>query len=411
MKTKLWNRNFIYAVTGMIISTMGGVGLNVALGVIVFQETKSTFLAAILIALAMVPQVLLPLVIGTFIDRRNPLKVLIGNEIILAGLFFLAGAIAYFYGFSYVLYLVFSLLISCFGVVSELASSSITPQIIAKENYVRGNAIINVIYPLCSVVFTPVAMMLYSKYGMPVLLFGYGIACLIDAAIESRIKADFAYIEADKTTIREYANDLKDALGYFRNDSGIRAVFLLFTFVMFSSCSFTVLIYPFFNTSTVLTNNDYALMISITSAGYLIGGFLHYLINIPDGKRYRIAVIAYFAFVVLEAPFFLMPFWLMCGIRFVLGILGMNSANIRISSIQAHVPELLRAKVNSLFAVLAGTATLLGQLVVGLLGEYLPYWIIQMGFQGFFLFGILYYVLPKKNRVRELYNYSTTEGS
>lgn len=409
MQTRLWNKNFLLAFIGMIISAAAGVGLSIALSVVVFQETQSTTLSAVLGALSMIPQFLLPLVIGPVVDRRNPLKVLVRNEIILAVLFFIAAALTHFIGFSYLLYMVFSVLISSFGVVSHLASASVMPQIMARENYVRGNAILNVIYPLCSVAIAPVAMKLFDLYGMPMILAAYGVASLIDAALESRIDTKFDFIEAEKTSLKEYAADLGEGFRYIAKDPAIRSVFLLFAVVMFADASGSVLTYPFFNRSAVLTNDQFALMTSIRSAGYMLGGFLHYFIKIPDTKRFPIAITVYFAFVLLDGTFFFMPFWLMCASRFLLGIMGMNSANIRMSAVQSRVPNHMRAKVNALFSVITSLTMMGGELLAGVLGEFVPYGIIQLAFQGLYMIGIFIFALPARNKVRELYNYAASQ--
>ena len=411
MKTKLWNRNFICVVGGMIISAIGGIGLSVALGVIVFQETQSTILSALLVSLSLIPQLILPIIAGSLIDRRNPLKVLITNELILAGVCIITGFITYFIGFSYALFLVFSLLTSCFYVVSMLASDSILPQIMSKENYARGNAAVNIIYPLCNIIVVPIAMLVYERFGVAPIIIAFGIACIFDAAIESRIRADFEFIEAEKTTLRDYAKDLTEAFAYLKNNRAVRSVFLLFTLLVLSGASYDVLLYPFFNRSETLDNSHYALLASITSAGYLVGGLLHYFIKIPEKKRFDIAITVYFTFVVLDAVFFLIPFPLMCAARFILGIMGMNSANIRESAIQAEVPNILRAKVNALFSIMTSAAMLVGQMAVGALGEFMPYWLIQLCFQVFYLFGILYFALPAGNKVKELYNYKAAAES
>ncbi len=346
MKTKLWNKNFSLAFAGMIISAIGGVGLNLAISVVVFQETESTILSAVFMVVSMIPQFVLPLVMGPVIDRKNPLKVLVTNEIILSMIFFAAAFTVWKVGFNYFVYAAFSVLISSFGVVSQLASSSVIPQIMPREHYVKGNAAINVIYPLCSVLVTPVAMLLFNRYGFPLILTAYGITSLIDVALESRIKTKFEYIETKSGGIKDYARDLKEGFIYFKSDRAVFAVFLCFTLVMFADSSGSVLLYPFFERSATLTDQQYAILNSIRSAGYLLGGFLHYFINIPDTKRYRIAVAVYFIFVLLDSTVFYMPYWMMCASRFLLGVLGMNSANIRISAIQAHVPNTYRAKLN-----------------------------------------------------------------
>lgn len=407
MKQKLWTRNFTLAFIGMIISAMGGVGLNLAMGVMVFQETQSTTLAAVFTALSMVPQFILPLVMGPVIDRRNPLRMLLGNEMILACVFFIMAGITWKFGFSYPLYMAFSVLISCFGVVSQLASGSVIPQLMEKQNYVRGNAILNVIYPLCTVIVTPVAMLLYDRYGMPMILLAYGIASLLDVALESRIDAKFEYIETKTQSWKEYGTDLKEGVRYLKDDVAVRSVFLLFTLVMFADASNT-LVYPFFNQSVTLTNSQYAMLSSIRSAGYMLGGFMHYFIKIPDNRRFRIAVMVYFLFVALDGVFFFLPFWAMCASRFILGVAGMNSANIRVSAIQNRVPNHYRAKLNALFTVMVSAAAMLGQLAAGALGEALPFWSIQVGYNLIYMLGILCFALPHKNKVQALYNYDST---
>lgn len=408
MSQRLWNKNFTLAVVGMVISALGGVGLNVALSVMVFSQTQSTLLTALFTALSMIPQLVLPLIAGPFIDRRNPLKVLVSNEIILALLFFVVAAVTLFFGFNYALYTMFSLLISCFGVISQLASDSVIPQIMAKENYVRGNAVINVIYPLCSVIVAPVAMILFTKYGMPLILFLFGIGSLADALIENHIKADFEFIEAKAAKLTEYAKDLREGMRYFLNDPAIRSVFLFATVMAFSNSSF-VLQYPFFNQSATLTNDHYALLQSINSAGYMVGGLLHYFIKIPSKKRFTIAIAVYVVFSLIDGAFLFMPFALMCVSRFLLGLLGMNSANIRLSAVQNHVPNTYRAKLNAFAAVMGAGFGMLGQLVAGAVGELAPYWTVQVGMNAVYLLSVFVFILPRKNKVRELYNYTAYE--
>ena len=100
-KQTLWTRNFKLATSGMVISALAGVGLNIALSVVVFEETQSTLLNSIYLAASFLPNFVLPLVIGPYIDRHNPLKILVRNEIILALLFFIAGVVLNFTEFSY----------------------------------------------------------------------------------------------------------------------------------------------------------------------------------------------------------------------------------------------------------------------------------------------------------------------
>jgi len=401
---KLWNKNFIRVVAGMTISAAGGIGLNIALSVVVFEQTHSTMLSSVFAALSMVPNFFLPMIIGPWLDRRNPLKVLLKNESILAAFFLLSAICLHFMGFNYFFMMGFSIIVSCFGVVSQLASASIVPQVMQRNDYMRGNAVINVIYPLCSVIMTPVMMWLFKKYGVALSVGICAITGILDVIIESGIRAEFEFIEKKAEGLKDYFRDAAQGMRYLKHDIGVRSVF---TFVMLMEFVWTasLLWYPFFSKTPGLGSGDYALMQSISSMGYLLGGLFHYIVKILDKRRFQVAVCVYIVFATLDGIFLLMPFVIMCVIRFVLGVLGMNSANIRESSVQARVPNTMRAKLNAFKTILISALIMLGQMTVGALGEVFPYWSIQLGMSGIYLLGVFFIVLPKKHKVRELYNY------
>ncbi len=139
----------------------------------------------------------------------------------------------------------------------------------------------------------------------------------------------------------------------------------------------------------------------------MFGGFFHYFVRIPDHWRYRVALSVYFMFSVLDGLFYFFSFPIMLGVRFLLGFCGMNSANIRTSAIQHRVDTVYRAKINALFAISFTFTEVLGQLLAGYLGDRLEIRFIQLGFNLFYFVAIWLIVVPKKNKLRELYNYST----
>lgn len=403
----LWTRNFKLAVSGMVISALAGVGLNIALSVVVFEFTQSTLLNSVYLAASFLPNVLLPLIIGPYVDRHNPLKVLVRNEIILALLFLSAGVTLYFVGFEYWSFLFVSMIISSLGVVSQLAGSSMVVQLMDRKFYSQGNAIISTIYPLSNVLVAPLMMWLLRHVGLETILIIYGFACLLDVSIERLIDEPFEYlVTSEKLNVKTYFNDLKNGFQYLKDDRGLYTLFFYFSAVTFVSGAMT-LMYPYFNRSAVLTNDHYGLLLSLQSAGYMFGGFFHYFVRIPDHWRYRVALSVYFMFSVLDGLFYFFSFPIMLGVRFLLGFCGMNSANIRTSAIQHRVDTVYRAKINALFAISFTFTEVLGQLLAGYLGDRLEIRFIQLGFNLFYFVAIWLIVVPKKNKLRELYNYST----
>lgn len=410
MKTNLWTKNFIYCFIGTIMSAMGGIGLNIALSVYIYQQTGSTALSGTFAAVSMIPNFIFPLFIGPFIDRRHPLKILVANEVFLGVFYFIIAFATNALPFSYVFFLALTLMISSFGIISELAYQSVIPHIMSKENYSRGNAMLNIIYPMAQVVVTPVALLLFNRFGVSLIFLLYGGLSLIDAFMESRISFDYTVDKAvtsigEQTRIRQHMTDIKEGFQYFLSEPAIRSVFLYFG-ISGLAVGITVLWYPYFMSTPGLGDDKYALLTSMNGAGYVVGGLMHYFIKIPSNRKFQIAVVVYLAFSLIEGTFFFVPFIFMALGRFTLGVLGMNSANIRVSALQAYVPNNLRAKTNALFSVLQSLSIMVGQISVGWLGEFLPYWLISIILQVFGVIAVFVFILPKRNKVKEFYNYS-----
>ncbi|MDO5650376.1 MAG: MFS transporter, partial [Gallicola sp.] len=344
----MWTKNFKLFFIGTILSALGGIGLNVAFGVIIFSETQSTFLSAIFTAITMIPNFVLPILIGPYVDRQNPLKVLVRNEVFLGLVFLIASIVTYFNEFSYPLYLIIVVTISSLGVFSELSYSNILPHIMERRDYVRGNAIIGTIYPMASIVVTPLAMLLFKQYGISLIFLVYSFLTFGDAFLESKIDMEFELQEAPKENILQtYAQDLKDAYHYIKSNRDLSTILKGVGMMMFVGGTFPLL-YPHFNLSPHLSDTDYALLMSMSSVGYAAGGLFHYFVKIPSHRRYQIAMSVYFIFAIVDGFMLFYPLVGMFAAKILLGMLGMNSANIRMSAVQQKVDNRYRAKVNAL---------------------------------------------------------------
>lgn len=69
MAKKLWTKNFTLIIVATTLGAMGGVAGNFALSFLVFEETKSTFAAALTAALAFVPAFVIPFFAAPLMDR------------------------------------------------------------------------------------------------------------------------------------------------------------------------------------------------------------------------------------------------------------------------------------------------------------------------------------------------------
>lgn len=402
MQDSLWTSNFKKMYLGWILSAVGGIGFNVAFGLVIYDNTQSTLLSGIFVAVSMIPSILLPLVVAPNIDRQNPLKVLLKNEKILLLVFIAAFLFDAVFGFHYLFYLMFSLLIASLGVISDLTTQSLAARIMKKEHMSKGYAILSAISPFISFIISPISILLYSKFGMGSIFLMYILFTGLDIAIESRIELNIKTEENlnSKTTIFK---DIQESFAYFNNQKDIKWVFIFFSIVMFSSGS-SQLIYPYFQSNPNLSIEAYALFASLTAFGYLFGALFHYFIEIPHKYRYRIALMIYLIFIILESSLLLVSLPLMYTFKILMGVLGMNSANIRNSAVQSKLKDAYRAQMNALFSILVGLGTMLGNMFFGLLAEYLEIPIVVIVAQAFYLLAVLVIMVPQRKNIKPLYN-------
>lgn len=408
MEEKLWSPNFKRMFVGWILSAMGGIGFHAAFGLVVFDNTQSTLLSGIFVALSMIPSILLPLIIAPYIDRQNPLKVLLRNEKYLLVVFIIAYIYVSLFSFNYLFYLMFSLIIACLGVISDLATQSLSASLMPKALMSKGYAILSAISPFTSFIITPIAILLYSKFGMPLIFMMYILFTACDIAIESRI--DYVDTPDNQDTLNQsLLQDIKESFKYLNQNKDIKLVFIFFSFVMFSSGT-SQLIYPYFQSQPHLDVNAYALFASLSASGYLFGAIFHYFVEIPRASRFRAAITIYLIYIILESSLLLVSLPLMYGFKVIMGVLGMNSANIRNSAVQSKLDPAHRAKMNALFSIMSGLGTMIGNMVFGFLAEYIPIPVVVIMAQLVYLGVILIIVLPNKNTIKPLYNLEHLEA-
>lgn len=137
---KLWTKNYTLITIASTLGAIGGIAGEFALSFLVFDETGSTFSAALVMAIRFVPYFLIPLFFSTWMDRlpRKPFVVI--GDIVNGLLYGLEGFYLLNYEFSYIGYLGFSLLLASIGAFDGLAYNSIYPNLIPEGMKDKGYA-------------------------------------------------------------------------------------------------------------------------------------------------------------------------------------------------------------------------------------------------------------------------------
>jgi len=76
--SKLWSKDFSLITEATISSAIGGEAMNLPISHLVFDQTKSTMMSAIIMVCGMLPVVILPVFIAPLIDKGSKRKWIVG---------------------------------------------------------------------------------------------------------------------------------------------------------------------------------------------------------------------------------------------------------------------------------------------------------------------------------------------
>ncbi len=403
-KTSLWTRNFTILMMGTIVSATGGVGINFALSVLVYNQTSSTFLSALFVTIGMLPHVLLPLFVGPLIDRFERRKIIYTLDFLMSLLFIVVTIIVWDGTFNYGFYVVVSLIAGSIGVIYNIAYESLFPELISEGFTQKGYAIGSIIYPTVSTLMFPIAAFIFENYGVAYLFLVESILLFIAASFETQIKLEEKAAKAHQENKQSFKVMLKEGLAYLKHEVGIRNIFVYFFFLTMLGQALDVLFYPFFENHPVYTVTQYALAISFVTAGRMFGGVMHYAARIPHKRRFTIAAFVYFSLSFLSGSLLFLSFTFMLAVQFVVGVLSINSYNIRMSAVQTYVPAEKRGRINGLFHLLVTFGVMIGRMTFGALGEIFTYSSIVLGANVVSLMMFFIFIYMRRASIKPIYN-------
>ncbi len=346
-KDTLWTKNFTCITVATFLSAIGGEAMNLPISLLVFDETKSTFLAALIMVCGMLPDIILPIFIAPLIDKGGKKKWIVGLDILLAILFFGMGLWIHFHSFVYLLYLLFTLVIGTISVFYRLAYSSWYPDLITVGFEQKGYAVSGTLYSLVVIIMSPVATFLYVKVTMATLFFIVAGFTILSVIIESCITETKVTV-AEKYTKKQYLIDIKDGFSYVKKEKGIRNIYTYMSITNGASSGVAVITQAYYQTQPWLTVTMLGFLKSGEMIGRVLSGFVQYAKEIPVKKRYSFTKFVYTVYDTMDSILLFLPFPLMLANRFLCGGLGTSSATIRETAVQSYLPPEMRARVNAI---------------------------------------------------------------
>jgi DHA3 family macrolide efflux protein-like MFS transporter len=405
--TKLWTRNFTILTIGSLVSALGSSAAGVAFGILIFQRTGSPLSLALYMVANIIPRVLTGFLAGPFVDRHSRIKIIYKLDFLYTVVFAIIAMILFTGYFNILVFTAIGAFFGMLDTIYQLAFMSIFPEVIEKGQHSRAYSLSSLIWPISAAIMAPVAAFMIGAYanGVALLIAFNALTFLVAAIMETSIKVEETLNKKEVKGF-QFIEDLKEGFRYYKIEKGILGIGILFACFSFVYTSHDLLRMPYFIKSDQFTIQDFSFLITASSIGRMLGGFIHYTFKYPPHKRYKIAVTVYFTVEIFGATLLYMPYAMMIIVSFLVGLLSVTSYNIRMTATQVYIPSQMRGRINSTQNLLWNIGAVLGALIIGLIAEYslLDYRLIMLFAAILSIGAILLIPIRMKSEFSKIYN-------
>ena len=368
----LWTRDFTCITIATILSAVRGEAMNLPVSLLVFEETGSTLLSALVLICGMLPDVFFSVLAAPLIDKGGKKKWIVGLDILTAVTYLGMGLWVAEHDFDLVLYLIFVLIIGSISVLYRLAYGAWYPALIPEGLEQKGYAVSNSIYPVVIIAAAPFSTFLYERISMAEIFHLVTGITLLSVTVECCIR-EGTTANTEKYTWKVYLRDIREGFSYIKREKGIQNIYAYMSITNGISDGNAILTQAFYQTSPHLTVTMLGFLKSAEMIGRGMGGIFQYRKEIPVKKRYAFTKMVYGCYNVMDLLLLFLPYPFMVLNRFICGALGVSSATIRETSVQCYLPENMRARVNAFFNMAFAAGSVAFQFVAGLMGQVMSY--------------------------------------
>ncbi|WP_022769260.1 MFS transporter [Butyrivibrio sp. NC2007] len=411
IRKPLWTRDFTIITVGSVVSMLGNSMAGFALSLMVLDYTGSTMLYAIYLMTYTVPQLIVPIISGAILDRFSRKKMIYTLDFMMGGLYLLLGILLSHGWFNFPLFALFSLTVGSVNSIYMVAYDSFYPLLISEGNYSKAYSIASVLETF-AIFMVPVATFFYKLFGMGPLLMINAVCFLVAATLETRIRAEEKYIEKQKKSIEgddlskvsRVLVDIKEGFRYLFSEKGLMAIAIYFLFSSMAGGASNVICLPYFKGN--FENGEYLFMMvfGMSFVGRALGGAFHYKKKLDAGNKFYIALFVYIMIGIFEGLYLYTPLRVAMILSFFVGVGGVTSYTIRISSTQSYVPDENKGRFNGAFQVLSTSGSLIAELLAGSLTLVMDQRAVLLLFELASVVAAILIIGGNREHVKKIYN-------
>ncbi|MBD5509551.1 MAG: MFS transporter [Lachnospiraceae bacterium] len=375
MEQKLFTKNFILLVLGQVSSLFGNYILRLALSMYVLETTGSAAVFAGILSAATIPTILLSPLGGILADRANRRNIMVALDT-LTGVSVLCVAVVLSENHALMVIGVLLVTLSVFGAFETPTVQACIPQMLAGDNIIRGNAVVNQVASISYLIAPLLGGILYAAFGLKPVMYASVVCFFITALFECFIQLGHQHRIYQGNVLSMVRNDFSDSIRFITKErADIMKLLLLAALSRFFVMGVTMVGIPFIVRTILGLDAAYyggaesALAVA-TILGSIVAGLLTGKLKterlslvlaaigiciIPAGVVFLFSLGAVIKYAVSVAAF--------CGMQAAISIFSIFA----VSMIQQSTPDHLLGKVMAYTSAITMCAQPMGQMVYGFL--------------------------------------------
>lgn len=375
MTQKLFTPNFILLILGQLTSLFGNFILKLALSMYVLDVTGSAAVFAGILSLAAIPTILLSPFGGILADRANRRNIMVALDA-LTGICVLTATLLLSGQNDLTVISALLVILSILGAFETPTVQACIPTMLEGDNIMKGNAVVNQIASLSYLTAPMLGGILYTAFGLRLVMFASVGCFFITALFECFIRLSYQRPAGKENILSIICQDFTESMHYILKEQTSVAKMLLLTAVSrFFVMGILMVGFPFLVRSVLLLNASYygaaeSSLAIATILGSVMAGLLTAKL-----KTYNTAVLlaCLGVFMIPAGAVFALPLSPM--IKYCVTLLSFSGMQIAISIFSIYAVSLIQQKTpNHLIGkVMAYTSAITlcvqpaGQIVYGFL--------------------------------------------
>lgn len=379
------NKNFMLLFTGKLVSQLGDVIYNMAIGWYILTITASAVQMSIYMALGTVVYIIMGPIGGVVADRLDRKKIIIWMDLIRGAAVAVTGLLMYFKIESIYLFYFTSIILSICGALFVPASNAMMPVIVDDNQLTKANSMSGSVGSVANIAGTISGGILYAVLGISTIFLFNSISYILCGILEMFIT--MPKIEADRKSSekKHMLKELSESYSFMRSQKGLFILMWFSTVINFIMVPLVAVFVPYiFNQILRVSTKQYSYVGAASAVGFIIGAVLIGLLPQKEKINHYIRTsLLSFSFLIFGIYFVMLLYSRAAISSMVVVVLfvviymfiGISSSILNIPIgvvVQRLAPNEILGKVSALLNTLLMAAMPMGMLLGGAAADLLP---------------------------------------